>query len=110
MGLKQLFNKLLPKKLKAEENAEAMALAAMKGVEICAQMLIKSNGLMSEEMMAAQFRLAAINTSQLAKEKDAGSFENVGLEFMATQLSEIADNILLTKPPKNAEVSDAVKG
>jgi len=86
------------RRLKPEENAEAISLAALKGIEIIAQMLIKSNGLMSVPMMAAQFRCAAIETSQQAKGHPEGSLERSGLEFMATQLSDVADNLIKSEP------------
>lgn len=82
------------RRLKPEENAEAISLAALKGVEILAQMQIKANGLLTTTMMATQFRSAAIATSQQAKTHPEGSLERAGLEFMATQLSDIADNLI----------------
>lgn len=82
------------RKLKPEENAEAISLAALKGVEVLAQMMIRSNGLLSTNMMAAQFRSAAISTSQQAKTHKERSLERVGLEFMATQMSDVADNLI----------------
>lgn len=88
------------RRLKPEENAEAIALAALKGVEILAQMNIKSNGLMTTPMMAAQFRAAAIETSQQAKTHDEVSLERAGLEFMAGQLSDIADNLIRSEQPE----------
>lgn len=81
-------------RLQPGENAEAIALASLKGTEINAMMIVKSNGLMTTDMMAAQYRSAAISTSQQAKTHKAGSLQRVGLEFMATQLSDIADNLI----------------
>lgn len=84
------------------ENAEAIALASLKAVEILAAMMVKSNGLMNTDMMAAQFRFAAVQTSEQAKTHADGSLERAGLEFMATQLSDIADNLLKAEKEKNA--------
>ena len=82
------------RRLKSEENAEAMALAALKGVEVLAAMQVRANGLLSTTMMATQFRSAAISTSQEAKSYATGSLERAGLEFMAANLSDIADNLI----------------
>lgn len=89
-----LWNRFFARKLKPSENAEAIALAALKGTEINAAMIVKSNGLMTTEMMVAQYRSSAISTSQHAKTFPVGSLERAGLEFMATQLSDVADNLI----------------
>lgn len=96
-------------RLKPEENAEAISLAALKGVEVLAQMMIRSNGLLKEDMMAAQFRFAALNTSQQAKTHPKGSLQRVGLEFMATQLSDIADNIINSAKKEEANADKTKK-
>lgn len=88
------------KRLKPEENAEAISLAALKGVEILARMQIQSNGFLTVPMMAAQFRSAAISTSQEAKNYQQGSLQRAGLEFMATQLSDVADNLINSESKK----------
>ncbi len=88
------------RRLKPEENAEAGMLAALKGVEILAHMQIRANGLLTVSMMAAQFRAAAIETSQEAKTHPEGSLERNGLEFMAGQLSDIADNLITSEQSK----------
>ena len=92
-------------RLSAAQNAEAISLAALKGVEVLAHIVEKQNGLMKPDFMAAQFRFAAVQTSQQAKAHPEGSIERNGLEFMAGQLSDIAENILENEKDKKSDES-----
>lgn len=89
------------KKLSDAERAEAMALASLKANEILANMLIKSNGLMTPDMVATQFQYHATETKKTAEAQADGSFERQGLEFLAGQLLDIADNIKTSHQKKS---------
>lgn len=81
------------KKLSDVEQMQAMVLACLKAIEVNTQLLIKSNGLMKPEMVAAQY----IHSATLIEEKATSfpelSIEREGFLFMAQQIKDIAENV-----------------
>jgi len=74
------------------ETLQAEKLAMANAIEMLANLMIQSNGLMSKEMMAAQFRSHADYVSKIALKKEG--FERLSFQITATQLDDIASNIM----------------
>lgn len=76
------------------EIIQAEKLAMSNCVEILANMLIRSNGLMTKDLVATQFRSHASSVVDLSKEKDKNEFEKLSLQITAATIDDIASNIL----------------
>lgn len=76
------------------EVLQAEKLAMASGLEMLASLIIQSNGLMTKDLMAAQFRAHAAAVLETASKKEKGDFERLSLEITAAQLDDIANNIM----------------
>jgi len=84
------------KKLSEVEQMQAMVLACLKAIEINTHLLIKSNGLMKPEMVAAQYLHSATLIEEKATHFPELSVEREGFMFMSQQIKDIAENVQIS--------------
>lgn len=89
--------------LSAAERAEITAMAAVRALEVNAHMLVKSNGLMTMTMLAAQYRHNAAEIRQQAGDQEEGTMPYLSLVMLANELDDIANSLLPEEQSDNNE-------